>query len=29
MALTGVGLVGGGATLMWMRRRPDNVTFTS
>lgn len=29
IALTGVGLVGGGAALLWLRRRRDNVTFES
>ncbi|HEX7747036.1 MAG TPA: LPXTG cell wall anchor domain-containing protein [Micromonosporaceae bacterium] len=29
IALTGVALVGGGAALMWFRRRRDNVTFES
>lgn len=29
MALLGVGLIGGGATLIALRRRRDNITFTS
>ncbi|WDZ87682.1 LPXTG cell wall anchor domain-containing protein [Micromonospora cathayae] len=29
IALLGVGLIGGGATLMVLRRRRDNITFTS
>ncbi|GAA2711120.1 hypothetical protein GCM10010429_27430 [Micromonospora olivasterospora] len=29
MALTGLALIGGGATLVLLRRRRDRVTFTS